>query len=88
MTYATVSDVSASWEQYSHVGEAIADPGPPGLLLHVAGPTDDGFRIIEIWDSRDDFERFRATTGISVEALAPATTRELEAVATVRGGSV
>ena len=27
------------------------DPRPGGLILHLAGPTDEGFRIIEVWES-------------------------------------
>jgi hypothetical protein len=32
--------------------------GQPGLLVHADGPTDRGWRIVSIWDSREDFERF------------------------------
>lgn len=30
----------------------------PGLLVHADGPTDRGWRVVSIWDSREDFERF------------------------------
>ena len=37
---------------------AAEDP-PDGFLLHTAGATGDGgFRIFEVWESRDDFDRF------------------------------
>ena len=42
MTYAFVEDIPASWEEYELVDAVIADPFPEGLILHVAGPTDDG----------------------------------------------
>jgi hypothetical protein len=38
---------------------------PDGQLGHVAGPTDDGFRVIDVWESREAFERFER------EVLAP-----------------
>jgi hypothetical protein len=66
MAYAFVQDIASSWEQYERVAARLTDPPPPGLLLHIAGPTDDGFRVIDIWDSEQAFNRFRS------ERLAPA----------------
>ncbi|MGL6280733.1 MAG: hypothetical protein ACRC50_14405 [Gaiella sp.] len=85
MAYATVRDIPASWDRYTAVSDTLADPVPPGLLLHVAGPTDEGFRVIEIWESREDFERFQTTRPVEVETLAPATLRELDGVSTIHG---
>jgi hypothetical protein len=31
---------------------------PAGQLGHIAGPTPDGFRVIDLWESREAFERF------------------------------
>jgi hypothetical protein len=31
---------------------------PPGLLAHAAGPTDDGFCVIEWWESEDAWNDF------------------------------
>ena len=31
---------------------------PDGQLDHIAGPTPDGFRVIDVWESRAAFERF------------------------------
>jgi hypothetical protein len=39
---------------------------PPGQLVHMAGPIDGGWRVIDLWESRADFDRFAA------ETLAPA----------------
>ena len=66
MAYAFVQDVAASWEQYGRVAAALVEPAPVGLLLHVAGPTDEGFRTIDIWESEDAWGRFQA------ERVAPA----------------
>jgi hypothetical protein len=85
MTYAVVHDVPASWEHYEPLGAALANPVPGGLLLHVAGPTDEGFRVIDIWASREDWERFRARRPDDVAALAPTVCRELNVLATIRG---
>ena len=60
MAYALVQDIASSWEQYERVAAGLTDPPPPGLLLHLAGPTDEGFRVIEIWESGQAFDRFRS----------------------------
>ena len=58
MPYAVVRDVPASWERYPLLAAAIADPVPAELLLHLAGPTDEGFRTIEIWETREAWQRW------------------------------
>jgi hypothetical protein len=35
---------------------------PDGCLDHIAGPTDGGWRVITVWDSDEQFERFRNET--------------------------
>jgi hypothetical protein len=32
---------------------------PPGIRIRMAGPTVDGWRIVGLWDSDTDYERFR-----------------------------
>jgi hypothetical protein len=60
MPYAFVQDVASSWEQYERFAAALVEPAPPGLILHVAGPTDEGFRIIALWESEEAWQDFRA----------------------------
>jgi hypothetical protein len=60
MSYALVQDVAASWHDYQRLHTAALEPVPPGLILHAAGPTDEGFRIIEIWQSQAAWESFHA----------------------------
>jgi hypothetical protein len=66
MSYAFVQDIAASWHDYERVSAPALEPVPDGLILHVAGPTDEGFRIIAVWESEWAWERFRA------ERLVPA----------------
>ena len=90
MPYAFVNDVAASWEHYQSFAKAFAGPVPEGLVLHAAGPTDEGFRIIDVWESEDAWERFRADRlGNDVEtgAYAPPTFRALQATHIVRGNA-
>ena len=58
MSYALVEDVAASWESYERLAAALDESAPDGLLLHAAGPTDEGVRIIEVWESEEAWHRF------------------------------
>ena len=49
-------------EQYDQVTRDMAmttaDDLPPGMLAHVAGPTVDGWLVVDVWEDLDSFERF------------------------------
>lgn len=91
MTYAFVQDVAASWEHYERVTAKLVDPAPEGLILHIAGPTAEGFRVIDVWRSEDAWERFRndrlapAIAALGGPARPAPTFRELRPVHVVRG---
>jgi hypothetical protein len=45
--------------QYDQVRNEVAgDTPPPGALYHVAGPTDNGWCVVEVWESQEALERF------------------------------
>jgi hypothetical protein len=56
--YAVVLDVPASWTVYLETARDLARRPPKGLLAHAAGPTDEGLRIITLWSSQLDWERW------------------------------
>jgi hypothetical protein len=62
---------------YEEVGTRVmsGDQLPEGCQVHIAGPSDEGFRVITVWDSEDDYRRFRE------EKLVPA-------IQEVTGGAV
>jgi len=66
VSYAFVQDIAASWHDYQQVAAAFIEPAPAGLILHAAGPTDEGLRIIAVWESEPAWQHFRT------ERLAPA----------------
>jgi hypothetical protein len=89
MSYALVEDVPASWEHYGAFARSVGQV-PPGLLLHVAGPTDEGFRIIEVWESEAAWLRFSAEHAVALASVDPAVSartvvRDLRAVHVVAG---
>jgi hypothetical protein len=51
-------------DQYKAVLDAAHPAGglPPGQTYHAGGPTKGGWLIAAVWDSRDDFEKFRDGT--------------------------
>lgn len=48
-------------ETYETVSAKVISGGqlPDGCQLHVAGPVDEGWRIITVWDSPEHLQRFR-----------------------------
>ncbi len=69
-------NVPAPIEFYDAVHAEVArrsTDGVDGLLLHVGRATGDGFQVLEIWESKEKFDRF------SAEVVGPA-------VASVSGG--
>jgi hypothetical protein len=63
MTYGFVTDVPAPIEAYEamHAEMARRVTGPvEGLLLHVGRATDKGFQIIEVWESKEQYDRYDA----------------------------
>jgi hypothetical protein len=53
----------ATREQYDRLGQAMGLTGlPSGALFHLCGPIDGGWRIIDIWESEEAYERFVAET--------------------------
>lgn len=44
---------------YDAINERIGTTPPEGLIVHAAGATEDGgFRVFDVWDSREAYERF------------------------------
>ena len=37
---------------------SLGDRPVDGILFHAAGPTDNGFRVIGVWESEEAFQRF------------------------------
>ncbi len=51
----------ATTEQYDQIEQGIGEPRlGEGQTYHVAGTTADGLCVVDVWESRDHFERFLA----------------------------
>jgi hypothetical protein len=71
VSYVVVEDVAASWERYGRIADALSESAPAGLILHAAGPTDEGFRIVGVWESEEAWRSFaaRLDTGADPSSL-------------------
>jgi hypothetical protein len=61
----------ATLEQYDQVmntmGLTAGGATPPGAISHWVAKTDDGLRVVDVWESREAFDQFAA------EQIGPAT---------------
>ena len=62
MPVATVLEFpGVTQEQYEQMNAELSRQGPPtGILIHICGPMVGGWRIADVWESREAFERFTA----------------------------
>jgi hypothetical protein len=52
MTVAMILDLpGVTHSQYETVRGMLGEALQPGSLVHVAGPTADGWRVVEVWES-------------------------------------
>jgi hypothetical protein len=61
MTIVAVQDIEGgNREVYDKIVEQVnveQDP-PKGLIVHTAGPTESGYRIVDVWESAEAMQRF------------------------------
>jgi quinol monooxygenase YgiN len=61
VAYGITTRVPAPIEMYDAVhAELLARTGTDvdGLLLHIGRATEDGFEVVEVWESRDHYDRY------------------------------
>jgi hypothetical protein len=62
--------VGVNQEQFDRINKHV-DPGsnpPKGILFHASGPIDDGWGVIDFWESRQDFDAFQGRIQEAVAA--------------------
>ena len=62
--------VGVTEEQFDAVNKHVDPVGnpPKGLLFHASGPIDEGWGVIDFWESRQDFDAFEPRIGAAVAA--------------------
>ena len=48
---------------------SLSDWSAGGILSHAAGPTENGFRVVDVWESEEAFQRFGGTIGPVLEEV-------------------
>jgi len=66
MAYGVVHQFASGTEEQYEASHAAVHPSdgslPEGQVLHVAGPSADGWTIVAVHDSKESWERFRDET--------------------------
>ncbi len=48
----------ATQEQFGQVAEKVGSKSPPGLLYHVEGSIEGGWRVVDVWESQEAVDTF------------------------------
>jgi hypothetical protein len=76
MALAMLADIpDLTREQYESVVKKVNEAGTPaGALFHAGGPVESGYRVIEVWETREAADAFygsaryrEATAGITTQ---------------------
>jgi hypothetical protein len=62
MAVVVVNEVEGGTQEfYEQVNSKVMPGGelPDGAQIHIAGPIENGWRVITVWESEDHFQRFR-----------------------------
>jgi hypothetical protein len=73
-------------EQIDALNAAIDPDGNPpvGLIFHTSGPVEGGWEVIDVWESREAFDRFaaeRIAPGLAAIGMADGPPPEMEVFA-------
>ena len=62
MAVGVVMEFEGTLDQYDQVVDAMGltpgGPTPPGALFHWVTKTDTGFRVTDVWETREAFDQF------------------------------
>jgi hypothetical protein len=58
MAYATLMEFDGDFDTHIKIGAALGDAPVKGLIVHAAGPSERGVHSLDVWESKEDSERF------------------------------
>jgi hypothetical protein len=58
MTYAMTQEIPVDWATFEKINAELGPETPDGLVVHVAGPSTNGVRMITVWQTKEAFDRF------------------------------
>ena len=63
MAVVVIQEFEAPLEEYEQVSEKIGDGPPPGLIVHtVTDMGGDRWKLVDVWESAEDFQNFVQNT--------------------------
>lgn len=57
MPWGFIMETPMTTEEYDGLNSQVG-PNPQGLIVHIAAKGEGGVRIIDVWESKEDYERF------------------------------
>jgi hypothetical protein len=78
MPYAFTQDMPLRKDMYTSVSDQLGDDPPQGLIVHLAFETATGMRVVDLWESEEDFDRF------TEQRLRPVMDKTLQAAGVTR----
>ena len=60
MAYATVMEFDVDLDTHRKIIETVGDEHPKGLIVHAAGTSAGGIHSVDVWESKDDADRYFA----------------------------
>ena len=60
MAYAVMMEFDVDLETHKSFGEVIGDEPVKGMILHAAGTSPNGVYSLDVWETKEDSERFFA----------------------------
>ena len=91
MAYATLMEFDVDLDTHRKIVEAVGDEPGKGLIVHTAGPSTNGIYSLDVWDSKDDADRYFAERimpamgKLGVEGGPPLSFQEFDLPVVVRG---
>lgn len=58
MAYVTLMEFDVDLETHIQIGEVLGDEPIKGLIVHAGGPSERGVHSLDVWESKEDSERF------------------------------
>jgi len=91
MAYATLMEFDVDLDTHIKLAGAVGDAPVQGLILHAGGPSERGVHSLDVWETKEDSERFfaermtPALQQLGVEGGPPLSHQEFELPYLLRG---
>ena len=60
MAFAVLMEFDGDLDTHIKIGEAVGDAPVKGLIVHGGGPSERGVYSLDVWETKEDSERFFA----------------------------